>query len=478
MLLTLRKNLRYVFAILALMLIATVVGGYILSQQRLRFPFIEEKPVKMTAVFEEANAVTPGQGQTVQVAGVTIGAISEVKLIEGRAHVGMEVEKKYVEEGLIRTDAKALLRPRTNLNDMYIQVIPGSRETPAAKEGYTIPLESTMPDVDLDQILSTLTPRVRDYLALLANGAGRGLRGRGDDLAEVFARYAPTVRDLARVNRSVAQERVALKKLISSYGRLNAKLAERPEDLSQLVTASNATFGAFASEDDNLRATVRELPETLRVTRQALEDVGPLARELGPATTALTPVARAFERANPELRELARVATGPIRTQIRPFVRESRPLVRDLRPTSQALARTFPELRRSSAVLNSLFNMLAYNPKGTEGPEVAGREEGYSFWFAWAAHQSANLINVDDANGPMRPIFLTGTCTTLTGLVQAQPELEFGLGLSPALAAVCGNPQTPSILDGIPELPIGVRRQQAKDKAAAKPVAERKAETK
>ena len=76
---------------------------------------------------------------------------------------------------------------------------------------------------------------------------------------------------------------------------------------------------------------------------------------------------------------------------------------------------------------------------------MAGREEGYLFWLAWATHQGANLQSIDDANGPMRPIFLTGTCSTLTSLVNDEPALEFALGLSPLLATVCKNPDTASL---------------------------------
>jgi hypothetical protein len=45
----------------------------------------------------------------------------------------------------------------------------------------------------------------------------------------------------------------------------------------------------------------------------------------------------------------------------------------------------------------------------------------------------------------MRPIFLTGTCATLTSLVTDMPALEFAAGLSPLLATLCGNPQTASV---------------------------------
>jgi hypothetical protein len=129
---------------------------------------------------------------------------------------------------------------------------------------------------------------------------------------------------------------------------------------------------------------------------------------------------------------------------VRPFVRRARPLVRDLAPAARGLSRAFPELDRAGTVLNRLFNMIGFNTDGKEAPDKAGRDEGYLFWLAWVTHQTVNLQSIEDANGPLRPLFLTGTCGTFTSLVNDEPELEFALGLSPLLAAACANPETSS----------------------------------
>ena len=118
-----RQNLGPFSAILVLSAIACIVGGYILDNQRFRFPLAEETPMRINVELETAQAVTPGQGQTVQVAGVEIGDIASVKLKDGRALVGLDIKPEY--ETLIRRDATAALRPRTGLKDMYVQVFPG-----------------------------------------------------------------------------------------------------------------------------------------------------------------------------------------------------------------------------------------------------------------------------------------------------------------------------------------------------------------
>ena len=198
------KNARWVLTIIGLGLVAAGTAYYILSQQTgVRFPW-EPDPLRMYAVLENAQAVTPGQGQQVQIAGVMIGTIGKVQLKEGRAIVALDIEPTY--RGLVRTDAKAHLRPRTPLKDMYVQIVPGTKGAPPARAGHTIRVANTSTDVDLDEILSTFDVRTRDYLALLTEGAASGLKGRGRDLAVVFRRFGPTARDLRLVNEAVGRE--------------------------------------------------------------------------------------------------------------------------------------------------------------------------------------------------------------------------------------------------------------------------------
>src|ERR687895_907436 len=113
-----RKHLGDFIAIVALFLMAVGVGGFILSKQRLRFPLVQEKTFRVQAVLPNAQAVTPGQGQTVRIAGVEVGQIGKVELEDGRAVVNLEVEPKY--KDMLRTDATALLRAKTGVKDMFI----------------------------------------------------------------------------------------------------------------------------------------------------------------------------------------------------------------------------------------------------------------------------------------------------------------------------------------------------------------------
>ena len=431
------KHIKDFAAIVGLAVVALAVAGYVLAHQRMRFPLIQKAPYELKAEFSSAQAVTPGQGQTVRVSGVRIGDVSKVDLSEGRAIVTMEVDPQY--KDIVHTDASALLRPKTGLKDMFVELNPGTKSAPVAKAGYTIPVKNTLPDINADEVYSALDSDTRDYLRLLISGAGEGLHKRGGDLQEVFRRFEPTHKDLALVNKYVALRHRNLRRLIHQLNVLNGALAQKGDDLAELVTTSSATFRALASQDQNITRAVGDLPGTLQQTTQTFGKVKTLADVLGPAVTKLRPTVRALDSANKAVTPFAKEAAPILRTEIRPFIRDARPVVRDLKPASKNLKTATPDLTRTFTVLNHLFNMVGFNPNGKEGPDNAKRDEGFLFWIAWLDHDGASLFSSSDANGPFRPVTLGAPCSTLKQTGDANPPL--GMMLAPALADphVCGS---------------------------------------
>ena len=432
-----RKHFKDFLAVLGLILVAGGVSVYILGKQRMRFPFVQAKPFVLNAEFKTAQAVIAGQGQTVRVSGVRIGDIGKVELKDGRAIVRMDIDDQY--KDMIHTDATALLRPKTGLKDMFIQIDPGTDGAPVAKEGWTLPIDATTPDVNPDEILSTLDSDTRDYLRLLISDAGRGLKGRSSDLRDLFRRFEPTHKDLAAVNGAVAERRANLTRLVNSLQQLNTELASKDDDLAGLVSSSSAVMSAFASEQQNISSAVRELPGALQQTTTTLGQVQRFADILGPATKNLQPAAKALDPANQAVIPFAKEATPLLANDIRPFVKEARPLVRDLRPAAVQVSDAAPGLTRTFKQLNNFFNLLAYNPGGAEGPS-ASRQEGYLFWLAWAQHMAIQLFSTSDANGVFRPVTIAAPCATIEQSIKGQPELEFLEMLTPILtdSAACG----------------------------------------
>ncbi len=440
-----REHWKDFASIVGLLVVTVFVAGYILLNERLSIPFISPSTYTLNADFQTAQAVTPGQGQSVRISGVQVGLISGVTLKNGEGVVKMSIDKKY--EGLIRQNWTALIRPRTGLDDMFIELSPGIGSAPAAPSGYTIPISNTMPVVNLDEILASLDEDSREYLDLLVNGAGQGLqKNGGDELAQVMERFEPTHQDLARLNGAVAQRGTDLQQLVNSLRRLNDALAAKQGQIVQLVDSSEKVFSAFASEDQNVSQAVADLPGTLQQTTATLAKVQALAKALGPAAVNLLPAAKAIPAANQALSALAVPGAPIVKNQIRPFVVAARPVVQNLRPAAVNLAdpttlqtsngpvkeaAATSNLTSVFTVLNHFGNMLGYNPGNTE--------HGYLWWLAWLDHNARTLFSVQDANGDYRPLFLQASCATYAQLANDSPLEEVVMNLTPILtdAGLC-----------------------------------------
>jgi phospholipid/cholesterol/gamma-HCH transport system substrate-binding protein len=148
-----RRHIRDFVAIALLAVVGLAVGYVILQEQRLRIPIIEERPFELEAEFRTAQAVVPGQGQTLQVAGVKVGEVDEVELEDGKAVVTFGVDPDHLP---VYRDATILLRPATGLRDMFFQMDPGTQAAGEIEEGGRVVLENTAPDVNLDEILATI----------------------------------------------------------------------------------------------------------------------------------------------------------------------------------------------------------------------------------------------------------------------------------------------------------------------------------
>jgi phospholipid/cholesterol/gamma-HCH transport system substrate-binding protein len=412
-------------AIIALIVGAAAVAGYILLHQPAFTLFKSYYTVK--AEFSTGAAVTAGQGQTVDIAGVEIGQIGGITLQNGHAVVTMNIYKKYAP---IYNNATVLLRPRTPLQDMYLALDPGTPSAGAVPAGGTLGIASTQPDINTDQILDSLDGDTRNYLLLLLAGGAQAFRDHGNagpapsadavaGLQGTFKRFAPLNRDTQTLTSLLAQRSADTAHAINGLQRVTRAVGGVDTQLTSLINSSNTNFQAISSQDAALESGLSLLPGTLAQTSVTLGKVRGFAAASTTALHGLLPFAHALAPALAAAKPLFEDTTSVLRDQLRPFALGVQPLARVLAPAAAKLAKATPNLSDSIVVLNDLFNTLAYQPKGSE--------QGYLFWGSWLSHIANTLTDTQDAQGPVvRGVFMA-SCSALNlfevALTQSDPAL-------------------------------------------------------
>ena len=411
-----RRHLVELLAVIALVLLAIPISAYILDHQRLRWPW--EEVMTLEAEFRNAQAVAPGQGQNVTVAGVEVGEIAKVTTEDGVAVVTVDLRPDEV--GPVYRNATMYLRPKTGLNDMTIQLDPGRPESGLEgggrlEDGDRIGIAQTTTNVNPDEVFAHLDADTRRYLAVFANAGGQGLGKRGPDLRAMLRVTQPTLEHSARVTRAIADRRAKLRRLIHNLRVLSAAAAEKDGELASLVEASSDVLDTVGAREAELAASVERLPGALGATRRALHEGRALAEELRPAASELRPLVRELTPAMVEVRPLLRDAEPIVREDLRPLVREATPLLADLRPAVADLDTATTDLLRVGKVLHHVVNELAYNPPGDE--------EGYLFWTSWFVHNASSILTTEDAHGATwRGLAMVG-CSTFGQVLGANPAL-------------------------------------------------------
>jgi phospholipid/cholesterol/gamma-HCH transport system substrate-binding protein len=434
----LRAHSRDLIAIIALLLAGLLSLFVILANQRTSLPswvpLLGTDRFELRAEFSSAQAVTPGQGQAVDIAGIRVGDLTDVNLENGHAVVTMQIDNKYAP--LVNSDASMLLRPKTGLNDMVVEVDPGT-SSQNIKEGSTVPLASTEPQVNPDEILASLDADTQQFLKLLlANGAEAldPAKGRDVKLSGALRRLEPFARDIAQISGGLAVRRDNISRAIHNFQLLSTELGNKDQDLTSFVDSSNAALGAFARQEGSIRAAVRELPGTLQETKGALTSANSLALNARPALRDLIPGAAATKPALQALTALFQQTTAPIRDQIRPFTVQVASPVHHIRDASVGLGYAAPSLRTGFTRLNEGLNGLTYDPPGAE--------TSTAFYIPWLNHNINNLALLQDTHGPLLRGLLLASCNT-TSLAEstvftAKPFLR-------AVAELTGFPTTANL---------------------------------
>ncbi|KRB76093.1 hypothetical protein ASE01_13765 [Nocardioides sp. Root190] len=368
---------RDITAIVALIVAGLLVAGFILAKQRVHWPWQDE--VILKADFRSVPAISPGNGQEVRIAGVTVGRITEADVTDdGRARLTLSLDPGHP----VYKDTHLVLRPKTPLNDMYVEMSQGTKGAGELEDGALIPVEQTSNPVQVDEVLSHLDESTRKALTSLLGESDVALASAATDLPagldaadQTLATFKPVVKELAKRRESLASLVTALQSIASAAGKDD-------ERLQRLVSSLATTVTTLAEHDDDVRAALKALPGATDELREATTAVTGLSAELDPALVNLKKASGELPSALESLGDVA-VEVEDTARRARPVVDQLRPVVADLRPFVNALAPTLADVVPIAARLDLGTQVL-----------VDRMVDLQAF-----VYNTASVVSLQDANG-------------------------------------------------------------------------------
>ena len=290
---------------------------------------------KVKATFNNAGQLV--EGNQVRVGGQPIGTISKIELDDhADAVVTMEIEDTIapLHEGTTATIRATSL---SGIANRYISLKPGPNNERRIEDGGRIGTDSTTSPVDIDVLFNTLDKKTRGGLRNLIRGTGTQYDSRGVDASEAIRYFAPFLGSTSRLTQELALDQQVLARFLQDGADTVSAIAERRDDLTNLVSNTNTTMRAIGDESVSLQRALELLPDTLRKAnttfvnlRNTLDDLDKLVNESKPNTKELAPFFRA----------------------LRPLVHEARPTIADLN-----------ELIRAPGPNNDLIELTAKQPR-------------------------------------------------------------------------------------------------------------------
>src|SRR3954454_24712395 len=117
---------------------AQIIGalGFVwvlLGSEGVRLPFTGSGDWTIQAQFSDVGGIHDGERTPVLMAGVPVGSVSGVRVADGLGVLTLRLGGSA--RGVVRADATARIEPRSALQDMTVDISPGSPRAPALAPG-------------------------------------------------------------------------------------------------------------------------------------------------------------------------------------------------------------------------------------------------------------------------------------------------------------------------------------------------------
>jgi phospholipid/cholesterol/gamma-HCH transport system substrate-binding protein len=214
-----------------------------------------------TAVFTDVSRLKPGQ--SVRVAGIRVGTVSDVSLQpDKKVVVKFDADRNVV----LTEGTRAAVRYLNLIGDRYLELVDGPGSPKRLPAGGQIPVSRTAPALDLDLLLGGLKPVTQGLNARDVNALTSGLlqvfQGQGGTLESLFAKTTSFSNALADNDQTVQQLIDNLNIVVGTIDKDGNKFSGAVDRLERLVSGlsdDRDTIGSAIEALDNGTASLADL---------------------------------------------------------------------------------------------------------------------------------------------------------------------------------------------------------------------------
>lgn len=202
---------------------------------------------QLVATFDDVAGMY--DGDDVKLAGITVGQVTDIEVIDGRARVTFAVDKSV----RLPDDSVVAVRWRNLIGQRYLGLTPGESDR-MLSDGDT--MANARKVVDLGQLVNQLVPLARSVSPDQINEILTTLLQAFEGNDEVFDSM---LGDLEGVLATLAERDDTISGLLADYETITAAVASRDAQIGQMVDNLVAISETFAENDALLDRALTEL---------------------------------------------------------------------------------------------------------------------------------------------------------------------------------------------------------------------------
>ena len=288
------------FLIAIQLLAALVFLAYTLDKKGILLPF-SESPYEIEVELTDAKGLDRVDEPGAAVAGAVLGRVTNVHYEAGRAVATLTLDPDV--RGKIFADATAEVRPASAIQNLIVNVNPGTQASGPLGDDERIEAGRTSSFVSIDELTGILDADTRAYVQIVIAEAHRGLEGTENELGAALRKVSELAETATPVSRALASRRRLLTELVGHLDTVFTTLGDRGTELGNAVAAGSDTLAVTAAREQELAELTRQLAPTLTEADRALEGTADLADLLVPALDRLIPVSDDLARGLVRLQE-------------------------------------------------------------------------------------------------------------------------------------------------------------------------------